>query len=112
MCKPASHPGWRAFLSEVHSLPMASWVWISSRIVLLSGWLVARQLVAQSSDDVERYAEQGKRALAQEHYAEAEKAFEKLRELQPAVAEVHANLGLIIFRSANSNRRCRRSARR
>jgi len=91
---------------------MASWVWISSRIVLLSGWLVARQLVAQSSDDVERYAEQGQRALAQEHYAEAEKAFEKLRELQPAVAEVHANLGLIIFRSANSNRRCRRSARR
>jgi tetratricopeptide (TPR) repeat protein len=76
---------------------MASWFWISSRIVLLSGCLVARQVAAQSSDDVERYAEQGQRALAQEHYAEAEKAFEKLRELQPAVAEIHANLGLIYF---------------
>lgn len=54
---------------------------------------------AQSSDDnlIQRYSEQGQRALADEHYCEAEQAFEKLRDLQPGVAEVYANLGLIYF---------------
>ena len=52
---------------------------------------------AQSADAIEKYSEQGQRALAQGHYAEAEAAFEKLRELEPGVAEVHANLGLIYF---------------
>jgi len=52
---------------------------------------------AQSADAVDKYSEQGQRALAQGHYAEAEVAFEKLRELEPGVAEVHANLGLIYF---------------
>jgi len=52
---------------------------------------------AQESDSVERYAEEGQSALAAERYAEAEKAFEKLRQLEPAMAEVHANLGLIYF---------------
>ena len=53
--------------------------------------------LAQSTDPVEKYSEQGQRALAQENYAEAEAAFEKLRELEPGVAEVHANLGVIYF---------------
>ncbi|MBZ5653597.1 MAG: tetratricopeptide repeat protein, partial [Acidobacteriia bacterium] len=52
---------------------------------------------AQSMDPVEKYSEQGQRALAQGNYAEAEAAFEKLRELEPGVAEVHANLGVIYF---------------
>jgi len=55
------------------------------------------QLSAQSGDTIEKYSEQGQRALAQSNYAEAEKAFEKLRELEPGVAEVHANLGVIYF---------------
>ncbi len=67
------------------------------RTVLLFACLATSRITAQSSDDVERYAEQGQRALAQERYSEAEQAFEKLRELQPGVAEVHANLGLIYF---------------
>ncbi len=46
---------------------------------------------------VEQYAEQGQRALAQGNYVEAQAAFEKLRQLEPGVAEVHANLGLIYF---------------
>lgn len=46
---------------------------------------------------VERYAEEGQAALAAGHYADAEKAFEKLRQLEPGMAEVHANLGLIYF---------------
>ena len=48
-------------------------------------------------DDAERVAEAGQSALAAGKYAEAEKAFEQLRKLEPTVAEVHANLGLIYF---------------
>lgn len=52
---------------------------------------------AQDSDSVEHYAEEGQSALAAGRYADAEKAFDKLRQLEPAMAEVHANLGLIYF---------------
>ena len=48
-------------------------------------------------DDAEPVAEAGQSALAAGKYAEAEKAFEQLRKLEPTVAEVHANLGLIYF---------------
>ena len=68
------------------------------RIALLSAVFFNAHLIAQSSaDTVQRYAEQGQRALAEGHYPEAEQAFEKLRTLQPGVAEIHANLGLIYF---------------
>ncbi|MGA8274239.1 MAG: tetratricopeptide repeat protein [Candidatus Sulfotelmatobacter sp.] len=71
---------------------------ISWWIALLSACLATAHVRAQSSDgDIQRYSEQGQRALAQERYSEAELAFEKLRELEPDVAEVHANLGLIYF---------------
>ena len=53
---------------------------------------------AQSSDDsIQLYSEQGQQALAAGRYPEAEQAFEKLRTLEPGVAEIHANLGLIYF---------------
>lgn len=39
----------------------------------------------------------GERALAEGRYAAAEQAYARMRELQPAVAEVHARLGLIYF---------------
>jgi tetratricopeptide (TPR) repeat protein len=52
----------------------------------------------QDNSSVERYAEEGESALAAGRYAEAEKAFEELRRLEPGMAEVHANLGLIYFR--------------
>ncbi len=71
--------------------------WRSLQTILVFACVSASQVAAQSSDDVERYAEEGQRALAQQNFAEAEHAFEKLRELQPGVAEVHANLGLIYF---------------
>jgi tetratricopeptide (TPR) repeat protein len=44
-----------------------------------------------------QYAEQAQRAMALGHFAEAEQAFEKLRELEPEVAEVYANLGVVYF---------------
>jgi tetratricopeptide (TPR) repeat protein len=45
----------------------------------------------------ERYAEEGQSALAAGRFEDAQKAYEKLRDLEPGVAEVHANLGLIYF---------------
>jgi tetratricopeptide (TPR) repeat protein len=54
---------------------------------------------AQTTDskELERYAEIGQKALEEGRYPEAEAAFEKLRELSPGTAEVHANLGAIYF---------------
>lgn len=52
---------------------------------------------AQDNDSAERIAEVGQSALAAGKYSEAEKAFEQLRKLEPNIAEVHANLGLIYF---------------
>ena len=56
-------------------------------------------VLAQSATSaaVEHYSEVGQRALGQGNYSEAEQSFLKLSELEPAVAEVHANLGLIYF---------------
>ena len=45
----------------------------------------------------EKYAAEGQAALAAGRYQEAEQAFEKLQQLEPGMAEVHANLGLIYF---------------
>ena len=61
--------------------------------------LYGSYVLAQRPDSslVERYSQEGTKALAEQRYAEAEKVFEKLRELDPATAEVHANLGLIYF---------------
>jgi len=45
----------------------------------------------------ERYAAEGQNALAAGRFEDAQKAYEKLRDLEPGIAEVHANLGLIYF---------------
>ena len=60
--------------------------------------LIYSAALAQSSGSlIQQYSEEGNRALAENRYAEAEKAFEKLRELDPGIAEVHAKLGIIYF---------------
>jgi len=64
-------------------------------LVAMGFWSTATD--AQSNDSLEHYAEEGQSALAAGRYADAEKAFEKLRQLEPTMAEVHANLGLIYF---------------
>ena len=46
---------------------------------------------------LQQHAKEGERALAQGRYAEAEKAYETLRQLSPGTAEIHARLGLIYF---------------
>jgi tetratricopeptide (TPR) repeat protein len=55
--------------------------------------------LAQAPDPelLQRYSQLGERALAEHRYADAEKAYETLRELSPGTAELHAGLGLIYF---------------
>ena len=48
-------------------------------------------------DLLQRYFQQGQKALTEERYAEAAQSFEKLRELDPGIAEVHASLGFCYF---------------
>jgi tetratricopeptide (TPR) repeat protein len=66
------------------------------RIAVVALCFGASTLVAQDAS-VERYAQEGQSALADGRYADAEAAFLKLRQLEPGMAEVHANLGLIYF---------------
>ncbi len=46
---------------------------------------------------MQRYSDAGQKALEDGDYATAERAYEKFRDLEPEIAEVHANLGLIYF---------------
>ena len=67
---------------------------------------VARAVSGQnvSSPDVERYSNEGSRALAVGRYSEAEQDYEKLANLEPGVAEVHATLGLVYFQEGMFDR--------
>lgn len=68
-------------------------------LILSSLSLVVPSAHAQQSDatQLDRYAEEAQRALAEGRYDAAARAYEKLRELSPQTAEVHAQLGLIYF---------------
>ena len=70
-----------------------------SRIALLLLSLAVANVLAQTPDDsaLQRYSEQGQKALAEGRYSEAEQAYKKLRQLDPGFAEVHAQLGVIYF---------------
>ena len=48
-------------------------------------------------DRLDRYAQEAQQALAEKRYDDAARAFEKLRELSPQTAEVHAQLGAVYF---------------
>jgi tetratricopeptide (TPR) repeat protein len=52
---------------------------------------------AQQTEQLQRLAEEGERALAERRYNDAASAFEKLRDLSPGTAEIHARLGLIYY---------------
>ena len=68
--------------------------------ILLSLCLSGICAHAQPTNDeaIQRYAEDGKKALAVGQFAVAEKNYESLRKLDPSIAEVHATLGLIYFK--------------
>jgi tetratricopeptide (TPR) repeat protein len=61
--------------------------------------LVAATTLAQAPEQspLERYADEGQKALAERRWADAARAYEKLRELSPETPEVHAQLGMIYF---------------
>jgi len=65
---------------------------------LMVAMLALSRVFAQAADEkAEQYAGQGQAALAAGHLDEAERNFEKLRTLEPGVAEVHAMLGRVYF---------------
>ena len=69
---------------------------MSVRICLL--YLAAALLLAQSEPaDLQQYFERGEQALSEHRYADAEQAYQKLKQLSPGTAEVYGRLGLIYF---------------
>ena len=56
-------------------------------------------IAAQQPDAglLQHYSQEGRKALAEKRYPDAERAYEKLVRLDPGIAELHANLGLIYF---------------
>ena len=64
-------------------------------------FLACGPMLAQPADSLrQQYAEEGERALAANRYGDAERAYIKLRELDPGIAEVHAKLGVIYFQQS------------
>jgi len=68
--------------------------WLCAIGPVLPSYLVAQQ---QDPRILERYFQEGERALAESRFAEAARAYEKLSQLDPGTAEVHAKLGLIYY---------------
>jgi tetratricopeptide (TPR) repeat protein len=66
---------------------------------LLFALCIVSEIHAQQpgAAQLQRYSQEGEKALAAGRYDEAAQAYEKLRELAPAMAEAHARLGLIYF---------------
>jgi tetratricopeptide (TPR) repeat protein len=61
---------------------------------LVAVWRVPAQT---PNDSLQRYVLAGDQALADGRYADAEQAYEKVRQLAPGAAEVYAKLGVIYF---------------
>lgn len=69
----------------------------SSFAIAVLAWGTCLLSQTANTDLIAQYTEQGQTALAEGRYSAAESAFEKLKELEPRVAEVRANLGAIYF---------------
>src|SRR5688500_5055123 len=71
--------------------------------LLLALWMTGHSLLTPQADPgaLDRYFQEGEQALAQGRYEEAARAYEKLKELSPDTAEVHAKLGLIYFQQTD-----------
>jgi tetratricopeptide (TPR) repeat protein len=68
-------------------------------LLCLSAFCLVSEVRAQQANSalLRRHSQEGEKALAEQRYDEAARAYEKLRELAPDTAEVHARLGLIYF---------------
>ena len=68
------------------------------RLMILLCLSASSGLAQQANSTLlQRYSQEGDKALAERRYDEAAKAYEKMRELAPNTAEVHARLGLIYY---------------
>ncbi len=68
------------------------------KIAVLVALVAAIVSFAEQPDAaLQRYVQEGDRALSEGRYADAERAFEEVRKLAPGTAEVHAKLGVIYF---------------
>lgn len=69
----------------------------------VSVWLCCSGLAAQQPDNavLRQYFQQGQEALAHKRFADAERAFGKLVQLDPTAAVPYANLGLVYFEERN-----------
>jgi tetratricopeptide (TPR) repeat protein len=78
---------------------LGAWVVVS---VVLNAVTAGAQTGAApaAASEAQRLYETGERALGERRYADAERAYEQLRQQQPAVAEVHARLGLVYFQQS------------
>jgi tetratricopeptide (TPR) repeat protein len=73
--------------------------------LLMVLWMIGNSVAPQADPGaLDRYFQEGEQALAQGRYEEAARAYEKLKELSPATAEVHAKLGLIYFQQRDYER--------
>jgi len=50
-----------------------------------------------TSAELQKYSEEGKQALSEHRYADAEQAYKKVEQLSPGTAEVYGTLGFIYF---------------
>ena len=66
-------------------------------LLLCAGVLRLEARQQPAPEELKQSARTAERALAEGRYADAEKAYETLRRLSPATAEVHAQLGVIYF---------------
>ena len=60
-------------------------------------WASGPTLGAQATEAQARLSAEGARALAEHRYADAERAYESLRNVSAGVAEVHASLGFVYY---------------
>jgi tetratricopeptide (TPR) repeat protein len=71
------------------------------RVILILAFLClagpSAQAQAPDAAQLDRYADEAQKALGEQRYGDAARAYEKLRELSPQTAEVHAQLGLVYF---------------
>ena len=77
--------------------------WLMVLILCVPG-LPALAQAPDRAAALERYAVEGEQALAESRYDDAARSYEKLRELSPETAEVHAKLGLIYYQKRDFER--------
>jgi tetratricopeptide (TPR) repeat protein len=71
---------------------------VAPRLLLLLCFFGSYRLFCQTNEaELQKYYEAGEQALAQSRYPDAERAFEKLRQLSPQTPEVYGRLGLAYF---------------